>query len=867
MRMVCSDAPADTATLVDLLRWRAAQQPAMPAYAFLADDGGPAEQLTFAALDQLARAIAAALRERCAPGERALLLYPPGLSYLAAFFGCLYAGVVAVPAYPPNPARLARTLPRLRAIAGDAGPAVALTTSALAAAAAALASADPAFAGLRWLATDTLDVAAAAGAWQPPAIAGNTPAFLQYTSGSTAQPRGVIVGHANLLHNLALIAAAFGHTPGSRGVIWLPPYHDMGLIGGLLQPLYAGFPVQLMAPVAFLQRPLRWLAAISEFAATTSGGPNFAYDLCVRAITPEQRATLDLHSWRVAFNGAEPVRAATLQRFAEAFGPCGFQPAALYPCYGLAEATLIVSGGVAGQAPVVRSFAAEALARQQVAPAAAGRALVSSGRPLGGQALAIVDPASRRRCPAGAVGEIWLAGPSVAQGYWGQPVASAATFAARIAGEPGGPYLRTGDLGFLDDGELFVTGRRKDLIIIRGRNHYPQDLEQTAERSHPAVRAGSGAAFTIERDGAEQLVLVYELAREQRHADPAAVAAAIRQALAAEHELATYAVALIKPGSIPKTSSGKIQRYACREAFLNGTLELLGTSVLAHDAAADPATPPTRALLLAAAPAERAALLNSYLRALLAAELGATLPAALSDLGLGQLGLDSLQAATLQHRLEADLGLDAPMTLFLDDRPIGELVRKLLAQLDAPAPPAAPAPPQAATPGAHPLAAGQRALWFLHRLAPGSAAYNLSSAVRVHGTLDLPALQRALAQLVALHPILGARIAAHGDEPLLQPGQHFAFELIDLPEAAAARDAQLAALAHQPFDLAHGPLLRIYLSQPAPGQAVCAGKPSCWRDRPARSYGNTGAPSWPTCRRRSSCRPTGRARRCRGTRA
>ncbi|MEO6193501.1 MAG: fatty acyl-AMP ligase, partial [Thermoanaerobaculia bacterium] len=483
------------ATLVELLRMRAMSQPERRAYTFLLDGEREEVHLSYGELDRQARAIAARLQELGVEGERALLLYPPGLQYAAAFFGCLYAGVTAVPVYPPRPNR---PDPRFLAILADARARVVLTTSAILPNAERLLQAD---APVAWLATDGLD-SKGAEEWRDPAVRPEQLAFLQYTSGSTSAPKGVMVSHGNLVHNERLIERAFGMTAESVVVGWLPLYHDMGLIGNLLQPLWAGCSCVLMSPVDFLQKPLRWLAAVSRYGGTVSGGPNFAYDLCARKIRPEDRAGLDLSRWAVAFNGAEPVRAETLDRFASAFAGCGFRREALFPCYGLAEATLFVAGAAVGEPPVVGRFNAPGLERHRAVADPDGRPLVSSGRPAllaPGQEVAIVDPESGARLPEAAVGEIWVAGPSVAKGYWSRPEPPESTFQA-LTRDGQGPFLRTGDLGFLVGGELFVAGRAKDLIIIRGRNHYPQDIEMTVEASHAALRPGCGAAFSVDEE-------------------------------------------------------------------------------------------------------------------------------------------------------------------------------------------------------------------------------------------------------------------------------------------------------------------------------------------------------------------------------
>ena len=579
------ETPSKVPTLVDLLRYRALHQPDFKVYTFLEDGEVESASLTYQELDRNARAIAAQLQSFLACGERALLLYPPGLEFIAAFFGCLYAGVVAVPAYPPRPNQ---SLSRLQAIVADAQPTLALTTTSIFSHLDRQSSQWTDLQTLGWLATDSIDDVSAQ-AWKEPVLKSEMLAFLQYTSGSTATPKGVMVSHGNILHNLNLIYQCFEHTPNSRGVIWLPLYHDMGLIGGVLEPLFGGFPVTLMSPMDFLQKPLRWLQAISRYKATTSGGPNFAYDLCVNKIKPEELATLDLSRWGVAFSGAEPVRAETLERFARTFAPCGFRREAFYPCYGMAETTLIVSGGLKTSPPIVRFVDRAALEKNQIVVASdqqiGNRAVVGVGRKWLDQKILIVDPEFLTPCPSHKVGEIWVSSPSVACGYWNSPEQTQQTFQAQLkhtgVSELGislGPYLRTGDLGFLQDGELFVMGRLKDVIIIRGQNHYPQDIELTVQKSHPALRPNGGAAFAIEVTDEEQLVAVQEVERSYlRNLNVDEVVRDIRKAVSQQHGLQVYAVVLLKTASIPKTSSGKIQRYACRVGFLDGSLDVVGS--------------------------------------------------------------------------------------------------------------------------------------------------------------------------------------------------------------------------------------------------------------------------------------------------
>ncbi|NEO37006.1 MAG: fatty acyl-AMP ligase [Moorea sp. SIOASIH] len=572
--MRCSDLSDKFYNLVELLRYRALTQPDQIAYTFLEKGEKETDLLTYQVLDQRSRAIASQLQSLGATGERALLVYPPGIDFIAAFFGCLYAGVIAVPAYPPP--RRSYNLSRLLAIASDAEALFALTTTSLLTELTSRFAQHPALGRLHLLATNKCDRDQGLD-WSEPTLDSSNLAFLQYTSGSTGTPKGVMVSHGNLLHNQRMVKHAFGHSEQTIFVGWLPLFHDMGLIGNVLQPLYLGIPCILLSPLAFLQMPIRWLKAISRYKATTSGGPNFAYDLCIRKVKPEQLATLDLSSWDVAFTGAEPVRAETLEQFAAKFGPCGFRKEAFYPCYGMAEATLFVSGGLKTEPPVICSVDGKALEQNQVIPVCkevtGARKVVGCGQPWLDQKIAIVDPESLRLCADNQVGEIWVSGASVAGGYWRRPKETKQTFHGYIADTGHGPFMRTGDLGFVNNGELFVTGRLKDIIIICGRNHYPQDIELTVEQSHQGLRPSAGAAFTVELGNEERLVVVQEVERSYwQKLDVDEVVENICQAVASEHQLQVYDVALIKPGSIPKTSSGKIQRYNCRVGFLTGSL-------------------------------------------------------------------------------------------------------------------------------------------------------------------------------------------------------------------------------------------------------------------------------------------------------
>jgi amino acid adenylation domain-containing protein len=815
-------------TLAGVLRTRAAERPNQLAFTFLADGEIETERWTYAELDARATAIAAALAESVRPGERALLLFPPGLDFIAAFFGCLYAGVVAVPAYPPRPND--RSQSRLRSIARDAEPKAALTTSAILVGVEGpkgLLAIAPELAGLRWLPTDALGSWTGGAGRELPEPDPGSVAFLQYTSGSTAAPKGVMVTQANLVHNERMISAAFEQDEESVVVGWLPLYHDMGLIGNVLQPLHSGGRCVLMSPVSFLQKPLRWLAAISRYRATTSGGPNFAYELCARKIGPEAKEGLDLSSWRVAYNGAEPVRAETLERFAEAFEPCGFRRGAFYPCYGLAEATLFVTGGEQGRFPRVEAVDAAALERHEVEPAPrespTARLLVSCGRASMGQKVAVVDPEAGVELPPGMVGEIWVSGPSVARGYWKQDEATERDFNAFLLGarESGeGPYLRTGDLGFFSDGELFVTGRLKDLIILRGRNHYPQDIELTAERSHPDLRPGNGAAFSVEVGGEERLVVAHEVERRRREGLEE-VAEAVRRAVAEEHEVTVHEVVLLRVGTLPKTSSGKVQRRLCRELYLADGLVVVGRSALATaEPAAEGGLVLSRGALFALEPEERPAVLAAFLAERAAEALGVPASAVSPEQPLSGLGLDSLAAVELKGSVEAALGLAVPLADLLQGIGARALAEKMLANVGE----EADVPPVRALslPGDQPLSSGQKGLWFLQRMTPEGGAYNIAVAARARG-LDPGALKRALATVVVRHEALRTVFRLVGEEPAQRvlPEARIDFAVEDArswPEGELT--ARLALEAWRPFPLETGPLARVRVFERGGGEQV-----------------------------------------------
>ena len=769
-------------SFVDVLRTRASDHPDRLALTFLEDGERAERHVTYGELDRRARAIGA----RLGAGERVLLVFPPGLDYVAGFFACLYAGAIAVPVYPPHNTR---AMARFFAVVEDAAPRAILTTRALRGLLEAMAG--DRFGGADWVLTDddaTADMV-------PTSPAPSSVAFLQYTSGSTAAPRGVMVTHGNLAANSEVIRRKFEHDAESRGVIWLPPYHDMGLIGGILQPIWVGFPTVLLSPLAMLERPVRWLEAVSRHRATTSGGPNFAYELAAARVTDTELAALDLSSWEVAFCGSEPVRAETMQRFARRFEPAGFRSGALYPCYGLAEGTLASTGGMKLAGPTVRWFQGHALDQGRAVPGLPGeaaRALVSSGPNADdAQRLLIVEPRTAQPLSDGQIGEIWLAGPSVASGYWRRPEETAATFGARLAGGDG-PYLRTGDLGFVHAGELFVAGRLKDLIIVRGRKLHPPDLEATAEAAHPALRKGCSAAFATDGAGTEGLALVAEV-DARKASSLAEVRDAVRGAVAGAHAVALDAVTFIEPRTIPKTTSGKVQRGQCRAALAAGELRVLGSW-------RDPGEAP---------PAAGA--VDSWTQ-LLVEHLAAWLHVDTAEIDVTRsctaAGLDSVGAA----ELASGLGVRAPLALFLDERSLAEVAAELERLARAPRP---EAPAVGARSDGHLASRNQEADLRRHAALP--SADLIARAGRLRGPLDADAFAHALADVTARHPALRTTLHAGTSGSRSQARVHptappIAPRFVDATGWEDDRVAAwLAEEARRPFRLDALPLLRVTL--------------------------------------------------------
>jgi amino acid adenylation domain-containing protein len=762
-------------TLGALLRQRAEAAPDSCGYTFLLDGEDQTASLTYSELDQRALALAGWLREHARPGDRVLVLLPPGLDFIASFFACMYAGLTAVPVPLPHGQRgMARTL----AIVADCEPVVVLANTPVVQSLSAVKDAGvAALNALTWLNVGEQPTAAAVESFQ--SVRPDALAFLQYTSGSTGIPKGVALSHRNLLANEAMIQRAFGHTSDSLIVGWLPPHHDMGLIGNILQPLYVGVPCIQMSPPSFLMKPLRWLRAISRYRATTSGAPSFAYDLCIKRTTPEQRAELDLSAWRVAFNGAEPIRAQTMQHFSEAFAVSGFRPHAFYPCYGLAEATLLVSGGLPGAGPHVQAVERSALEQGslRVSPQTdASVDLVSCGEVDLGTEVCVVDPHTQQVCREGQVGEIWLRGDSVACGYWRRRELSEQIFQATTA-DGAGPYLRTGDLGSVHAGALYITGRLKDLIIVRGRNLYPQDLEQTVETVDALLRPSGGAAFAVEHAGEERVVLVHEVSRCTQE-QAAQLVLAIRRAIGEQFEVAVHAVVLIKPGTLPRTTSGKVQRAACKQAFGSGSLAVV------LQVFSDSQTPVSDAQPLTELEARVAEIWVEVLSCGLLTR----------ETSFLDVGGDSLSAMQICVRIREQLGVALePFELFEANTltALAELLRPR-AQVSA--------EPVVARGERVPLTYVQERLWFLQQLSADKPVYHIAGCVQLTGVLNVPALQAAIRCMTERHEGLRTRFAVDAGRPYQQFDA--ALPAVALEDCSRAElDEALQRWASEPFAL------------------------------------------------------------------
>lgn len=830
-------------TLVELLRIRAERQGSDSLFTFLGDGEGETTHLTFGQLDYEARIIGAQLQKSGLVGERVLLVYPAGLKFISAFFGCLYAGAVAIPV-PLMGFR--RAVPRLQAVLQDAEAKAILSTDHVLSKLKGQLKYGLNDSSLMWLSTDVL-LEEFVDQWRPPILKNDSLAYLQYTSGSTADPKGVMVTHGNVVHNLAYIEQGCEYTTESILVSWLPHFHDMGLVNGILQPIFQGCQGILMPPQSFVQRPIRWLEAISQYQASHSGGPNFAYEMCANTISSEERQKLDLRSWILAYCGAEPVHHSTLVRFHETFQSQGFNWAAFCPAYGLAETTLKVSAKLRKESPIITTVNTKALERNQVVEVAANeqisRTLVCSGRVGFGMNVKIVNPETFRPCPSHTIGEIWVTGPSVARGYWNREQETQDTFRACLSDGQKGFFLRTGDLGFLRDDQLFVTGRLKDLIIIRGNNYYPQDIEGTVERSHGSLSHGCGAAFSIDQDGEEKLVVVQEIRRGELSPNPQKVIEDIRRAVAEEHNLHLFGVLLVRVGTIPKTSSGKVQRQTCRHSYLTGQLKVIAKNIMNVSRLLNDEPHLSIRELLTLNAQDRSTKIQSYLQLTLARFLHQNSTSFSGNDRLIALGLDSLMMFELRQNIENVFGVVLPFSMLMDGPSLAEVAQEIGSKLNRVSGDGSTSKSvRLSEPQTLPLAGlgsndqqipnfidtditdeslshGQQGLWLFQQEDPEGDAYHIRFAARVSGKFDIHAFQRALRILIDRHPAL--RTTFREDEGFLRQVvrevDEGMFKVVDASDCLPEEfQTMLEEEASKPFNLESGPLIRVHIFVHAP---------------------------------------------------
>ena len=805
-----------------LLRARVATQGDRPAYVFLGQDLDAAQVLSYRALGEVCETVSRRLRTLTRPGDRVLLAFDNGLEAVQLFWGCILAEVIPIPAPVPDTVHARGSESRLRGIARDANVVLVLTDEVH------LSAGRAQLPGATWLSLESLlaePLPPAPPAAQPGVPGNRDIAYLQYTSGSTSAPRGVEITHANVLAQCEALMGGV-HPVHPKALIWLPWFHDYGLVHGVIQPLYAEGTAFLMSTAQFLLRPLKWLEAIDRHRVTHSGAPDFAYAACVQALARAPHWSADLTTWQLATCGAEPVRAATLDAFAKAFAPFGFHRTVLAPSYGLAEAVLAVTVRKTHSPLLQLSLSAQAFERHEVQPVPAktpgARTLVGCGQALPGFQLRIVDPDTRVPCAPGRIGEIWVAGPSVGRGYWGQPQATAEQFGATLAAAEAEPvrYLRTGDLGFLHGGELFIAGRCKDLIISNGRNLFPQDLEQTAEAAHPNVRAGGVMAISVDKGGREAIVLLVECRRNPSPELVRELVDRVQRQVAIEHQVELHDIVPLRTGALPRTSSGKPQRHAARRLHLQGRLEPLRISVQpAPQAAPSPAHEPDAALM-------------DTLTQLWVEVLGQE--AIAPDAKFFDLGGDSLLATQLVSRLRARLGVDLPISALFDRPTVRGLAQLVASAREQPAGAprhgiAAPTePPGVRGPGTlvGPSYSQER-MWFMHALAPDSSAYNVPLALRLRGPIDLAALRAGLARVVERHEILRTRFIQSGDgvsgEVVPAPATTVDEVWLSTDGNRVPEDAlhhHLASVTGVPFQLDRCPLFRAQLIHTAEQEAV-----------------------------------------------
>jgi len=777
--------------IIELIQERAATQPERLAYRLLRSDGTESSAVHYGELYRRICLVAAFLEVNGMANRQVILLYPTGLEFIYAFFGCLYARAVAVPIAPP---RSRPNAERVRAVMKDCDAALVLTTEEL------LPRVSQLLEDLS-LGSVPVDAPIGNGVNETPAepfIQEDTLALLQYTSGSTGDPKGVMISHGNLWGNARRMNEVFRHTTDSICVSWLPLFHDMGLTGGVVQPLYGAFPCTLMDPGTFIHRPFRWLSAISESRATISGGPNFAYEMCARSVPAEERASLDLSCWRTAFNGSEPVRMETLESFAVAFSGSGFRRDSFYPCYGLAEATLLVSGGRLS--------------------AASSAAQVSCGSYNSGLEVVIVDPKTRVLKPTAETGEIWVAGDSVALGYWNRPAETTDMFHATLDDtSPNKHFLRTGDLGYIDGGQLYINGRMKDIVIIRGQNYYPEDIEIAAQRSDRRLVPSRGAAFSVDGVYGERLVIVQEM-EEAGRAEASAITRVIRGAVAAEMSLSPAEILLVRRGALPKTSSGKVRRLECRRQFLASIIEPIYRDSLANTP--EPGEPVLIDVeaLKSLPPEARQARIQWYVHLLASTCMHVDAARINPFEPLIHHGLDSLSAAQLAGRIEGELGVELSPAALLNRLTVAQAAAEIGRLWNSDRPRELTSVPSRDLAGGYPSTAQQRRLYAMAALAADDPAYelpayNLGACIEFRGVLQTSALLDALNEVVARHEMLRTRFEADRSGEIVQMVDPPAWQSLELEYATDRSSVEQIAAGEtrRRFDFSKAPLLRVRL--------------------------------------------------------
>ena len=650
-------------TMVERLLQHDKNIPQKIVYILLDDSINEKESITYGELVVKARAIAKTPRDKGNKGNRMSLLFPTGIEFITSFFGCLFAGMVAVPTYPP---KRNKANERFHAIIDDSSPAFIISTRDIYEEVNGNDLLGDSHVIGSWLIFEDIDPALSPS-WKDPEITEDDLALLQYTSGSTGTPNGVMVSHGNIIYNSEFIRQSFGFDEHSVGVNWLPNFHDMGLIGCLIQAAYLGATNVIIPPLSFLKNPANWFRAVSKYNATTAGGPNFAFDYCIEKITDEDLSEFSLESLRTLYCGAEPVRDRTMKLFTQKFRASGFQASQLFPVYGMAEVVLILSGGDFRAEPVYLSLDTRELENNRVQETKQGdhsRTFTACGYPWVGMQVAIIDPETRIPSQEGMIGEIWASGPSVAQGYWNDPETTDRIFNAYIAGSENGPWLRTGDLGFIHNGQLYVSGRLKDLIIIRGANYFPNDIEHTVENAHEAIRQNACAAFSSDINGEEQLVVAAELERNfMRNLPENEVMESISENIFREYNIQPHAIVLIRAGSILKTSSGKIQRSAVRNAWKHDELNIVAKW--------------ERPLLQqekAAGLPFRPAYIREWLINWMSQKLEINPDNIDPDKPVSAYGLDSISAVSLERDVREQFGIEWPIESFLKENTVNQLV-------------------------------------------------------------------------------------------------------------------------------------------------------------------------------------------------